>query len=106
LQAPTISYTHCGFNANKLKALEELYKCDIHAPNTIMHKMSQPFANGVLVAGERIEDLSVTQERLGIYGVLNPRFMAEFMEQLLWYNNVTVYAMTIIFILFLRKTVY
>lgn len=32
--------------------------------------------------------------------------MQEFIEQILWYLNVTVYAMTIVYILFLRKTVY
>jgi hypothetical protein len=61
----------------------------------------------MLIAGQKMPlDLSIIQERLAMFGLLNPHFMIEFTEQLLWYANVTVYAMTIVYILFLRKTIY
>lgn len=75
MHPPTISLTHCGIHTNKLSALENLYRCDFHTPTTMIHKVSESFANGILIAGKKDEDLSVTQERLSKYGLLNPHFM-------------------------------
>lgn len=60
----------------------------------------------MLISGNHQDDLQATQEKVAQYGLLNVQFMAELFEQILWYANVTVYAMTIVYILFLRKTVY
>jgi hypothetical protein len=40
------------------------------------------------------------------YGVLKTTFMVEFFELLLWYGNLTIYSLSVVYILVLRKTVY
>lgn len=103
---PIISHTHCGIQSNQLHLLQHLYKCDSLAATSHVQELSQPTINGMLVAGQRVQDSGDTQEKIVKYGLLNSYFMTQFLEHLLWYTNVTVYAMTLVYILFLRKTVY
>ena len=40
------------------------------------------------------------------YSVMTRGIMVELFEQLFWYSSVSIYVMTVLYILFLRKTVY
>lgn len=103
---PVISHTHCGIQTNHLHILENLYQCSSATPTTHIHEASTPFLNGMLISGNHEDNLQATQEKVAQYGLLNVQFMTELFEQILWYANVTVYTMTIVYILFLRKTVF
>lgn len=52
---PVISHTHCGIQTNQLQILQSLYKCDALTSSNQIHKVSEPFINGMLVAGKRID---------------------------------------------------
>ena len=40
------------------------------------------------------------------YGLLSNRLMVVILEELLWYNSIGLFGMTIVYVLFLRKAVY
>jgi hypothetical protein len=46
------------------------------------------------------------QDKFLKYGILNKDFFSEISEMLLWYQGITMYVATVIYMLFLRKTVY
>ena len=52
------------------------------------------------------DNLQLTQQRALKYGIFNNRFIIETLEILLWYFNILLYGLTVVYILFLRKTVY
>ena len=75
-------------------------------PTTILHDISQEFSNGVIIAPRFTEGLEGIKARVAKWGLVGPSLLAQVVEFALWYLGVGLYGMTVVYILFLRKTVY
>lgn len=62
--------------------------------------------SGVVVGQAGRQPPLELQQKVLRYGLIKKEFMIEFAEMLLWYSNITLYAMTVVYVLFLRKAVY
>ena len=60
----------------------------------------------MIIAPKFASGLDETKGRIAKYGILNLNFVTESVELMLWYFNVSLYTLTVVYILFLRKTVY
>lgn len=52
------------------------------------------------------EEIVLSQEMMSKYGLLSNNLMVVMLEELLWYNSIGMFGMTIVYVLFLRKAVY
>lgn len=108
-QHNTIDHLHydldisCVIHTDQLTILENVYKCNyIPSSGNLQEKV---FMNGAIET--RVEEPGVgVEERIKKYGFLNNAIIVEILELLLWYSMVTLHALTVVYILFLRKTVY
>lgn len=95
----------CSIQTNHLEVLENLYKCPVNT--TLPSNDEQKFMlNGML---ETIpQDMGTTriQQNMIKYSILTKGIMLEFSDNLFWYTSISIYMMTVLYILFLRKTVF
>lgn len=103
---PIITETHCGIDSDEIGILENLYKCETGVSSSQLHQLSRPFVNGVMVGASLVDSSEATKDRISRYGLVSKGMVGECVELLLWYSGVSLFAMTVIYILFLRKTVY
>ena len=89
----------------ELLILYNLYKCEGEFPKLNLYDHSSYNVNGGVVGNDNTKLLK-TEEKFQKYGILQNNFMTLFFEELLWYNCITLFGMTIVYILFLRKAVY
>ena len=102
---PVVGETHCALMKNELLILYNLYKCEGEFPKLNLYDHSSYNVNGGVVGNDNTKLLK-TEEKFQKYGILQNNFMTLFFEELLWYNCITLFGMTIVYILFLRKAVY
>ncbi len=93
----------------ELGLIENLYKCPIKSYREM--EVEQNLVWGSMVSGvikgqNTMQPPLVLQERVVEWGLLKKSMMVEVSELLLWYSSITVYGMTVLYVLFLRKTIY
>jgi hypothetical protein len=95
----------CRVSGDQLDILENLYRCSsnftVPAETEVRY-----FLSGVIESIPANLPQNQIQDNMQKYSVLTRDIMVEFFEQLFWYSSVSIYITTVIYILFLRKTVY
>jgi hypothetical protein len=81
-----------------------LYKCPINASTSKLEEKF--FLSGIIESIPKNLLSNVVQSNIQKYGLVTKEIMIEFWEQLFWYSSLSIYLMTVFYILFLRKTVY
>jgi hypothetical protein len=103
-ERPLNADIECPINTDQLLILENLYRCPV---NAVVHSNEHRF----FLSGS-IETIPANlpaprlQENMQKYAILDQDIMVEISEQFFWYSGLTIYLMTVSYILFLRKTVY
>ena len=92
----------CPFNTNQLEALEGLYSCQSEVTTTSQEWL----IGGVLSTQTAQANSDQPLKNIEEWGLLTPKVLTLFYEQLFWYFSISLYLMTVGYILLLRKTVY
>lgn len=100
----------CDFTSDQFTSFKNLYRCLMKTVG-IENEQEKSLVvyNTVSSSIKGLPDTispSLLQKTILKYGFLKRSFMVELSELLLWYGNLTIYALTVVYIVFLRKTVY
>jgi hypothetical protein len=90
----------CGLIKDPVLTLRQLYRC----PANPALQFEKAGLNGWELASVDSSVLGIAA-RVSAYGLFNSRFEAALAEELLWYYLLSRFILTIVYILFLRKTV-